>query len=79
MMASFALILAHWAKTINLRDNKIGDHGAEQLAAALPHMTSLQYLDLRSNNIRSAGKETLKRANKARPNPLSEGCIGLWL
>ncbi len=42
MMASFALIPAYRAKKIFLDHNKIGDHGADKLAVALPHLTSLQ-------------------------------------
>eukprot|EP00042_Codosiga_hollandica_P033796 m.230288 g.230288 ORF g.230288 m.230288 type:complete len:389 (-) comp54269_c0_seq1:279-1445(-) len=51
-------------KTLDLRNNAIGDRGAEQLAAALPQ-TQLQILDLQNNSIGERGIHALVGALRA--------------
>ena len=60
--------LGSWRRSLILASNKIGDAGAEKLAAAMPSMAKLELLQLGSNKIGDAGAEKLAAAMPSMPN-----------
>ena len=55
-------------KDFDLGLNKIGDAGAEKIAAALPSMAKLEKLSLQGCNIGDAGAEKIAASLLSMPN-----------
>lgn len=52
---------SHTLRELLLDNNVLGERGAEQVAAILPHLKTLEVLDLGFNSIKSNGMRTLMR------------------
>jgi Ran GTPase-activating protein (RanGAP) involved in mRNA processing and transport len=52
---------SHTIRELLLDNNKLGDRGAEQVAAILPNIKTLEVLDVGFNSIKSGGMRTLMR------------------
>ena len=52
---------SHTIRELLLDNNKLGDRGAEQVAAILPNVKTLEVLDVGFNSIKSGGMRTLMR------------------
>ena len=64
---------------LNIRDNKLGDHGAELLSEGIRNTNTLRVLKINENNIRPSGRIAITNAvrGNASLEELYMGCTGI--